>query len=92
MTDDEPLACANGELWTPAFLLAGSACIVNATHCGRIHCFITGPLYLLAAAATVLRTLEVVSLPWGFIAFGAIAGTIGAYAVEPVLGKYRASS
>src|SRR6058998_1339753 len=40
-------------LWTPAFAVAGVACIVNAAQCGRVHCYITGPLYLLAAVATL---------------------------------------
>ena len=79
-------------LWTPAFLVAGGACVVNASHCGRIHCFITGPLYLLAAALTALGALEVVSVPWALIACGVPVGTIIAYAVEQVLGKYRTAS
>ena len=79
-------------LWTPALLLAGGACVVNASHCGRVNCFITGPLYLLAAALTALGALEVVSVPWALIAFGVPAGTTAAYAVEQVLGKYRTAS
>ncbi len=79
-------------LWTPAFLVAGGACVVNAAHCGRIHCFITGPLYLLAAAATMLHGLEVVRIPWTLIAFGVPAGTLAAYAVEQVLGRYGIAS
>ena len=76
-------------LWTPAFVVAGGACVVNARRCGRLHCFMTGPLYLLAAAATVLRALDAVSVPWALILFGVPAGTIAAYAVERVRGKYR---
>jgi hypothetical protein len=79
-------------LWTPAFLFAGGACVVNASRCGRIHCFITGPLYLFAAAATALRGLEVISVPWALIAFGVPVGTVAAYGVEQVLGKYRTAS
>ena len=79
-------------LWTPAFLVAGTACLVNASRCGRIHCFITGPLYLLAAAATMLRSLEVLTIAWAWISFGVPAGTLAAYAVERVLGKYRSAA
>ena len=43
----------------------------------------TGPLYLLAAVATV------VAVPWGWIAFSVVGGTIAAYAVEYGRGKYR---
>ena len=32
-----------------AFTVMGSACVVNAARCGRLHCFITGPYFLLLA-------------------------------------------
>lgn len=70
-------------LWVPAFLVAGVSCVVNARRCGRFHCFMTGPLYLLAAFATVA------AVPWGWIAFGVVGGTIAAYAVESGSCKYR---
>lgn len=70
-------------LWLPAFLVAGVACIVNARRCGRFHCFLTGPLYLLAAVATAAGA------PWPRIACGVVVGTIAAYAVEFGYGKYR---
>ena len=70
-------------LWVPAFLVAGVSCLVNARRCGRCHCFMTGPLYLLAAVATVAAA------PWGWIAVSVVGGTIAAYAVEYGCGKYR---
>ncbi len=69
-------------LWTPAFLVGGSACVVNAATCGRLHCYMTGPLYLLAALATVLVSLEIVSIPWSFIGLGVVGGTLLAYVPE----------
>ena len=66
--------------------------VFNASHCGRIHCFVTGPLYLLAAALTALGAVEVASVPWALIAVGVPAGTGAAYALEQVLGKYRTVS
>jgi hypothetical protein len=41
-------------VWPAAFLVAGVSCAVNASRCGRMHCYFTGPLYLLAAVATLL--------------------------------------
>ena len=70
-------------LWVPAFLIAGVSCVVNARRCGRFHCFMTGPLYLLAAVATVAAA------PWGWIAFSVLSGTIAAYAAEYGRGRYR---
>ncbi len=73
-------------LWVPAFLVAGVSCVVNARRCGRFHCFMTGPLYLLAAVATVAAA------PWGWIALSVVGGTIAAYAVEFGCGKYRSAT
>jgi len=70
-------------LWVPAFVIAGISCVVNARRCGRFHCFLTGPLYLLAAIATVAGA------PASWIALSVVGGTIAAYAVEHGRGKYR---
>ena len=77
-------------LWTPAFVLAGVACVVNAAQCGRLHCYITGPLYLLAAVATVLAGTDLVALRWSWIGGAVVGGTILAYVPECVRGKHVA--
>lgn len=51
-------------IWTTAFTQMGVACIANASGCGRLHCFFTGPLYLLAAVASFLRGSGRLSIPW----------------------------
>ncbi len=75
-------------LWTPALLVAGTACLMNAARCGRLHCYFTGPLYLLAALATVLSGLRIVPLHWGWILAAVASGTALAYGLEVPLGKY----
>ncbi len=75
-------------LWTPAFAVAGVACVVNAARCGRVHCYITGPLYLLAAVATLLAGMEFVRLRPSWIGGASIGGTILAYVPEWVRGRY----
>ena len=75
-------------LWTPALAVAGVACLVNANRCGRLHCYITGPLYLLAALATLLVGLELLAVPWTWIAIGVVGGTVLAFIPEWVRGKY----
>lgn len=47
-----------------AALLAwmGSACTLNAFRCRRIHCIISGPVLLIAAAMLVLIALEMLDL------------------------------
>lgn len=75
-------------LWTPALVVAGGACLFNAARCGRCHCHITGPLYLIAAVASVLVGLELVALEWSWIALWIVGGTVLAYVPEWVRGKY----
>lgn len=75
-------------VWTPALLAAGAACVVNAARCGRLHCYFTGPLFLLAATGTFLRGLEIVSIPWRWIGWSLVGGTLFAFIPEWVVGKY----
>ena len=47
-----PLAISSGwrtVVWTVALVTMGVACIVNALRCGRVHCYLTGPFFLLMA-------------------------------------------
>jgi hypothetical protein len=77
-------------LWTPAFLIGGVACVMNAARCGRVHCCVTGPLYLLAAVATVLAGTGLVPLRWSWIGGAVVGGTILAYLPEWARGRYLA--
>ena len=77
-------------LWAPAFAVAGVACVVNAAQCGRLHCYITGPLYLLAAVATLVAGMEFVPLRTSWIGGAVVGGTILAFVPEWVRGKYLA--
>ncbi len=79
-------------LWTPALLGAGIACVANAARCGRLHCYFTGPLYLLGAAATLLRAFEIVPLRWSWIGNAILVGTILAFLPEWFRGKYVKSA
>ena len=76
-------------LWIPAFLVMGVACIANAARCGRLHCFITGPLFLLAAVYLALSGFHLV--PAGSVLFWlpfGIAFVLARLAEFP-LGTYR---
>ncbi len=42
-------------VWTTAIGWMGAACLVNASRCGRRHCFITGPFFLLIALLAALH-------------------------------------
>jgi len=69
----------------------GVACVVNARRCGRLHCYITGPIFLGAALATVFAASEIVRLSWIVIPAAAATGALGAHAAELLMGRYRSS-
>ena len=79
-------------VWTLSLLWMGGACLANAVRCGRMHCYFTGPFFLLMAVATSLHGIEVVWLgPNGWLWLGLAIGTgiIGIWRVtERVWGKY----
>ena len=78
-------------LWIPALLIMGAACLANAARCGRLHCYVTGPLFLLAAVYVVLWGFHLVPMQLGTFLFAILAVTVLAYLAEIPLGKYRKS-
>lgn len=79
-------------LWIPALLVMGAACLANAARCGRLHCYVTGPVFLLAAVYVALWGIHLVPMRFG-IFLGTIVGlTVLAHLGEIPLGKYRKSA
>src|SRR2546428_8943884 len=58
------------------FAIAGSLCVANALQCRRVHCAVTGPLYLVAALMFVAKAGGG-SIPGGWIVAGGGGGTAG---------------
>ncbi len=75
-------------LWTLALAVAGSLCVANAVRCGRLHCHITGPLFLIAAVVSILRGFEIVAWSWNRIGAVIALGTAFAYLLECFVGRY----
>ncbi len=79
-------------LWTTALTVAGAACIVNAARCGRLHCYFTGPFFLLGAVVTLTYGLGVLPLGpgrWGSIGLVVAVGSCFFGCVpEWIWGKY----
>jgi hypothetical protein len=79
--------------WTVALSTMGMACIVNAARCGRVHCYLTGPFFLLMAFVTLLYGRGVVPLGqhgWSVIGATVLAGAILLCCVpEKLFGRYR---
>jgi hypothetical protein len=81
-----------GALWAVAFMTMGTACIVNALRCGRVHCYLTGPFFYLIAIVAVLHGLGIAplsALSWNVMSLVAfVAGITLYYLPERLFGKY----
>ncbi len=80
-------------VWSTALIWMGTACMVNALRCGRLHCYLTGPFFLLMAVATALHGFEILWLgPNGWLWLGLtliiVGGGILWYLPERLWGKY----
>ncbi|MGB6688886.1 MAG: hypothetical protein WBE76_13705 [Terracidiphilus sp.] len=76
-------------LWIPALLVMGVACLRNAARCGRVHCYVTGPLSLLAAVYVALSGFHLVPMQPGIFLDIILAVAALACLAEIPFGKYR---
>jgi len=53
-----------GILWTLATAWIGIGCVINARHCGRVHCRIDGVLFPILSLVGLLNIVGIVSLDW----------------------------
>lgn len=80
-------------VWALALVTLGTACIANALRCGRVHCYLTGPFFLVMGVITVLYGIGALPLGhkgWGYIGLAILAGAVALCCVpEMIWGKYR---
>lgn len=76
-------------LWIPALVVMGVACLRNAARCGRVHCYVTGPLSLLAAVYVALSDFRFVPMQPGIFLDIILAVAVLACLAEIPFGKYR---
>ena len=80
-------------VWTVALTIMGSACLANARRCGRVHCFVTGPFFLIMAIVTALYGLGIAALGtngWTMISLTTLVGGVILYCLpEVLLGRYQ---
>jgi hypothetical protein len=76
-------------LWVPAFLLMGVACVVNAARCGRLHCFVTGPIFLLSAAYVAVAAFGLLPKSPRILLLVVLGITLLAFCAESFFGRYR---
>ncbi|MGH8132290.1 MAG: hypothetical protein ACRETP_03520 [Steroidobacteraceae bacterium] len=83
-------------VWPTALTFMGVACLLNARRCGRIHCYATGPFFLLLAILGLLYGIGVLPLGargWTTLSIALVIGSAVLICVpEWVFGRYRSSS
>ncbi len=79
--------------WTLSLVVMGGACLINARSCGRMHCYFTGPFFLLLAVASLSYGLRLLPLgPDGWEYLGGIllvGGGLLSFMPEWLWGRYR---
>lgn len=82
-------------VWAVALSVMGISCIVNATRCHRVHCYLTGPFFLAMAVATLLYGFGVLPLGdsgWTVLGLTILIGALALCCLpELFFGKYRKS-
>jgi hypothetical protein len=80
-------------VWTVALVTMGVACIVNTLRCGRVHCYLSGPFFLLMALMALSYGLGILHLGgngWNLLGLMTLIGAIALWCLpEMFLGKYR---
>ena len=79
-------------VWAPSLAIGGAACSANAIRCHRVHCYFTGPFFLLMAAVSLLHGVGALPLGeegWTWIELVTLIGAITlGYLPEVVWGRY----
>jgi hypothetical protein len=83
-----------GAIWAVSMGVMAAACLVNALRCGRMHCYFTGPFFILTALASLAYGLGALPLGltgWSIIGMITLCGAVVlTWLPEAVLGRYRA--
>ncbi len=75
-------------LWIPALLVMRIGCALNAKRCGGLHCYITGPIFLLAAVYVILAERNIVPLRPNLFAIVVLGVSALACFAEFPFGRY----
>ena len=79
-------------IWPVLLAFMGGACLLNARRCGRLHCFITGPFFLILALVSLLYGLGILPLGqhgWQWLVDALfIGGCVLTCVPEWLFGKY----
>jgi hypothetical protein len=82
-----------GALWSVALGTMGIGCLANAFRCRRVHCYLTGPFFLVMAMVALIYGLGVLPFGergWNLLGAVALGGALVLYYVpERLFGRYR---
>lgn len=80
-------------VWAASLSTIGTSCLANAARCGRIHCYATGPFFLVMAIVSVLYGFNFIPLGqkgWQIIGGIVLVGAVTLSCLPELLfGKYR---
>lgn len=80
-------------IWPVGLTWMGGACLWNARRCGRRHCYVTGPFFLVLALVSLLYGFGVLHLGskgWPTLAWILLLGSCALTCLpEWIWGKYR---
>ena len=79
-------------VWVPCLVVFALGCIANAVRCRRVHCFFTGPFFLVMSLVSLLHGFGFVSLGdngWSWIELITLTGVLAlVYLPELAWGRY----
>ncbi|MFQ5443853.1 MAG: hypothetical protein ACE5EK_04465 [Nitrospinales bacterium] len=79
-------------VWPVALSWMGMGCLLNASRCRRLHCFYTGPFFLIMALVSIIHGWDIFSLSidgWKWIGWITLIGGLGlTFLTEWIGGKY----
>jgi len=82
-------------IWPPVLAFMGMACLANARRCGRVHCYATGPFFLIMAVVALLYGLGAIPLGgngWNTLGLILLVGSVVlCCGPEWIIGRYRSS-
>jgi hypothetical protein len=73
------------------FVWMGLGCVLNAQRCRRRHCYYSGPIFLIGAAAVLLVGFNIISIGRDglmIVVWGTLALALLTFASEPIFGRY----
>ena len=82
-------------IWPSTLTIMGVTCLMNARRCGRVHCYATGPFFLILAATALLYGLG--EIPFGTNGWNTlglillVGGVVLWCGPELIFGRYRRS-